>query len=195
MPRRAWIDATAVEVPCKQYLLYFVEFLRDVGIDASAQLQEIAGQVLFSVTPKDKDEALDNIREALGVYLELPIKQVIVATNSPETSIEVQRLGSQILHLQSQIMLGNAVGQQKELALRQKDLIIQQQQSIIQQQLLTGQVLIQSLQRETESNDAEPVIGDIIKVKRWNPENIPVDFDLPEVIRRLKEKFSRKQLP
>jgi CheY-like chemotaxis protein len=85
----------SVSTPCKQYLLYFVDFLRDIGIEATANFREEAGQVLFAVTPKDKDEALDNIREALEAYLDLPTRQVVIPIASPETSIEVQRLGSQ----------------------------------------------------------------------------------------------------
>jgi hypothetical protein len=61
-----------VRVACEQYLVYFVQFLADVGIEATADLQEKAGGVLFSVTPKDKDEALEHIREALAIYLRLP---------------------------------------------------------------------------------------------------------------------------
>ena len=38
-----------VKVPCEQYLLYFVQFLRDLGIEAASELKDEAGQVLFTV--------------------------------------------------------------------------------------------------------------------------------------------------
>jgi hypothetical protein len=184
-----------VRTACEQYLLYFVEFLRDVGIEADASLKELAGKTLFSVTPKDKDEALDNIREALDVYLHLPTNRNITPFYSPESGIEVQRLSAQVMHLQSQLMLASAAYQQKELANQQQALIIQQQQSLIQQQITSGQVLLQSLLRDAEKDDAESVAGEIVKIKKWSPEGIPIEADLPQLIRWLKERFSRKQLP
>jgi hypothetical protein len=57
---------------CEQYLVYFATFLQDLGINATSNLTEEAGKVLFSVTPTDDKEALDKIREALAVYLNLP---------------------------------------------------------------------------------------------------------------------------
>jgi hypothetical protein len=40
-----------IKSACEQYLLYFAQFLRDLGIEAEAELKEEAGRVLFSVTP------------------------------------------------------------------------------------------------------------------------------------------------
>lgn len=61
-----------VKVPCEQYLLYFAQFLKDAGVDASVDLKREAGGVLFSVTPKDSSEALSKIRQALDLYLHMP---------------------------------------------------------------------------------------------------------------------------
>jgi DNA-binding response OmpR family regulator len=139
----------AVKIPCEQYLLYFIEFLKDIGIDATADLREDAGKVLFSVTPKDKDEALDNIREALEIYLRLPVNRNTTVVVSPETSIEVQKLSAQIHHLQGQLYLASAALQQKQLTIQQRDITIEHQQALIQQQIASGQVLVQALQRNT----------------------------------------------
>jgi hypothetical protein len=64
--------APEVRIPCEQYLLYFVEFLKDLGVEAQADLSHDAGRVLFSVTPRSGREALDRIKEALEAYLSLP---------------------------------------------------------------------------------------------------------------------------
>ena len=53
-----------VKAACEQYLLYFGEFLRDVGVNAETELREVAGKVLFQVRPTDKTEALSTIHEA-----------------------------------------------------------------------------------------------------------------------------------
>lgn len=48
-----------VKAPCEQYLVYFGEFLRDSGVKANASVTHEAGQILFTVTPDDKTQALD----------------------------------------------------------------------------------------------------------------------------------------
>jgi hypothetical protein len=62
----------AIKTACEQYLLYFGQFLKDLGIDAETELKEEASRVLFTVTPTDKSKALDSIREALNCYLQMP---------------------------------------------------------------------------------------------------------------------------
>lgn len=57
---------------CKQYLIYFVQFLADLGYEAETELKEDANKTLFKITPKDGKEALTNIREALAIYLNAP---------------------------------------------------------------------------------------------------------------------------
>ncbi|HYJ88718.1 MAG TPA: hypothetical protein VEW46_21810 [Pyrinomonadaceae bacterium] len=47
-----------VRLPCEQYLQYFAEFLRDLGVNANTSLVQQAGQVLFTVTPTDQEQAL-----------------------------------------------------------------------------------------------------------------------------------------
>ena len=58
-----------VKSACEQYLLYFGEFLRDGGINASVEIKEEADRVLFSVTPRDSREALGRIRQILDSTL------------------------------------------------------------------------------------------------------------------------------
>jgi hypothetical protein len=185
-----------VKVACEQYLLYFVEFLKDVGIKATAELREQAGQVLFSVTPDDKDEALDNIREALDIYLQLPMNRGTAIVVSPDTSVEVLKLSGQLNNLQMQFNYALATLQQKDLTIQQRDTTIQYQQRLIEQQITSGQVLIKALQKEADNDeDSESLGTDIIKVKPWSVEAVPFEVDLPELLRRLKEKFGRKRLP
>jgi hypothetical protein len=89
------------KIACEQYLLYFVQFLQDVGVEATAELQHDAGQVLFAVTPKDKDDALEKIRNALHLYLNIPLSII----DGSETNIATQRLASNVYHLRSQLAL------------------------------------------------------------------------------------------
>jgi hypothetical protein len=34
-----------VKVPCQQYLLYFVQFLKDVGVEATAELWDCSAEI------------------------------------------------------------------------------------------------------------------------------------------------------
>lgn len=83
-----------LKVTCEQYLLYFVQFLQDFGINAKSNLEEDAGRVLFSVTPTDNKTALEKIREALAVYLNLPASPIVY-----DDSFAAMRLQQQIRNL------------------------------------------------------------------------------------------------
>jgi hypothetical protein len=66
---------------CEQYLLSFVDFLHDLGVDATADLEHRAQEVLFSIRPVDRMDALERIRVALSVYLRFPFA---LLTGSPQ---------------------------------------------------------------------------------------------------------------
>ena len=93
-------------VACEQYLLYFSQFLRDLGVEATADLKHEAGRLLFTVTPANTEEALENIQAALSVYLALPANPI--SDPSAEDDVEVQRLSANIDHLKGQLRLAQA---------------------------------------------------------------------------------------
>jgi hypothetical protein len=67
-----------VRVVCEQYLHYFVDFLKDVGVKATANIEhDKLGRTLFKVQPENPKIALATIREALEIYLELPMSPLI----------------------------------------------------------------------------------------------------------------------
>ena len=104
---------------CKQYLEYFAQFLKDLGINATSNLNEEAGKVLFSVTPTDDKEALDKIREALAVYLNLPASPIVY-----DDSFAAMRLQQQIENLQhSQRMAVRELQFNEKLLVAQSDTI------------------------------------------------------------------------
>ncbi|WP_146180305.1 hypothetical protein [Opitutus sp. ER46] len=59
-------------VACKQYLVYFSEFLGLVGVSARTEITDQVGSVLFAVTPKDGQAALSRVNAALDLFLALP---------------------------------------------------------------------------------------------------------------------------
>lgn len=176
-----------VRVPCEQYLLYFVQFLKDLGVEATAELQHQAGQVLFAVTPTNKEEALDNIREALGDYLKLAASPVNPGSVLG-SEIEVQRLAANIQHLQGQLTLAHAV-------LQAKDATIQLQQTTInhQQRILSGEVIFESLRDVTprpKGEDREEVLDGTVAITPLKGKGF--EIGLPEIYRRIKRRFKRE---
>lgn len=132
----AFIFPKELKAVCEQYLLYFAQFLHDLGINATSNLNEEAGKVLFSVTPTDDIEALDKIREALAVYLNLPNSPIVF-----DDSFVAMRLQQQIENLQhSQRMAARELQSSEKLIaaqsdmLHEKNLTISQLQSVNEQQ-------------------------------------------------------------
>jgi hypothetical protein len=169
-----------VRVPCEQYLLYFVQFLKDLGVEATADLRHDAGSVLFSVTPEDKDTALDNIRTALGTYLQLSSSPL------PDTSlmdIEAQRLAATVEHLRSQIRL-------KVAEIQLKDATIQTQKVTIDH-LLSGDVLLQSVKDvlPKKGDDKESLLGGMFALTKHNFKGLELNY--PEMFRLLRRLFKK----
>jgi hypothetical protein len=147
-----------LKIPCEQYLLYFAQFLRDLGIDTTSNLKEEAGKVLFSVTPTDDIEALDKIREALAVYLNLPSSPVLY-----NDSFQSMQLKQQVENLQHSQRMKEMEMRSAQYALRlaqqnieNQDKIITRQNSFIDNQnkiiekITSKSVMIDSLENKEE---------------------------------------------
>jgi hypothetical protein len=173
-----------VQVACEQYLIYFIQFLQDLGISATSELKHEAGKVLFNVTPTDSYESLDKIRVALEIYLRLPSNPV--SYTQGEGDIDVQRLVATIYHLKSQLALSQAM-------LQAKDATIQAQQLTIhhQRRLVGGEVIIESLlETNTHSQDEtkESLLGGVVSITKYKGKGFEVN--LPKIFRCLKKMFA-----
>lgn len=165
-----------IRTVCEQYLIYFIQFLQDLGIEASGSISHEAGQVLFSVTPSDEQEGLERIREALTLYMKLP-SHPIEALDSG-TDMAVQQLKANVAFLSGQLMLAQAIVQAKDATIEALQL------SNFQYRQASGGTMISSNQQK----DSEPLIPGVVTV-------VPVDvkgltINLPELLRRLKRRFS-----
>lgn len=103
-----------VETACQQYLIYFIQFLKDMGIEASGDLWHREADVLFSVTPKHPEEGLERIRSALGLYLQLPGQRNLSKELSGYQGIAIRQLEANVMHLRAQLTLASAVVEAKE---------------------------------------------------------------------------------
>lgn len=164
-----------VRVACEQYLLYFTEFLRDVGVGATAELKEDAGAVLFAITPESADEALDRIREALCLYLELPRSPL--RYSDAQTEIAVHKLAANIRHLQGQLELAYAVVRSQEATIAAQHLTIER--------IASGEILSASVRK----HDREEILGGVIAITKYAGKGFEVN--LPDMFRKLRKLFNR----
>jgi hypothetical protein len=77
---------------CEQYLMYFAQFLRDLGMEANVEVREDAHRSLFSVTPLDQTIALANVRDALDAFLTLPTSPIEFEALSRNSDPAAQQL-------------------------------------------------------------------------------------------------------
>lgn len=178
-----------VEIACEQYLLYFVEFLRDLGVDATADIQHEAGQVLFAVTPTGKEDAIEKIRSAFDVYLQLPANSITTVSEVSEDRIAIQRLAANVHHLNGQLMLAQAL-------MESKNATIQAQLTTIeyQQRMLDGNVIVDSRIndfKEEKKDDKEDLLDGTLAITKYQGKGF--EINLPEIFRRLKKLFNEEE--
>ena len=164
-----------IKIMCQQYLLYFGQFLSDLGISAQTALtHKKAGEVLFTVTPTDRNQALDRIKRALDIYLGLASSNF---TESNSDSIEVQRLESTIYRLRSDLKLAAAELQLKDATLRTQEVALR---------LINGEILTNSVSDESSKPDEkEDVIPGVLALSTYKEKGL--EINLGELFRKLKK--------
>jgi hypothetical protein len=172
---------TPIKSACEQYVLYFGQFLSDLGIETQTELAEKAARVLFSVTPIEATQALGQIRDALETYLRLPFLPEFIATADQFNDPAVGQLRANVLHLQSQIALAGSILQLKDATIRAKDAEIE---------FLNGSIDLRGYLARPKSHEestSEPLIAGIVSVKKYTLKFL--EFDFPAVLRKLKRGF------
>jgi hypothetical protein len=173
-----------IRIPCEQYLIYFVQFLKDLGVEANSNLEHRAGTVLFSVTPTDEKDALDKIRETLELYLHFPSSPF---GNTDYESIAVQRLESNVLHLRSELKLAAAELQAKNATIQAQQLTIG-----VQSRLLSHDVMVDSIKNVTpKSEDKEPLLGGVVALATFKEKGFEINWG--ELFRKLRSKFANEK--
>ena len=169
---------------CEQYLAYFSQFLRDLGIESDIQVKEEANRVLFSVRPKDGIEALSAVREALSVFLKLPALSDHERHNLMSNDAAAIQLEANVQHLRSQILLAKATMQLQVATL-------QAQQQTIDAQATTIMALETAQKQVTRpATDSEPIIGTAVSVTKVR--KFGVEVDLPKIVRSLRRSPFKK---
>jgi hypothetical protein len=176
-----------IKVPCEQYLVYFVEFLRTLGVHATAELHHEVGRVLFAVTPIDQTEALDNIRHALSVYLRLPMAENLGATGITPGDFQTQQLVANVQHLKGQLALASAMLQLKDATIAQQQATIDQQRLYLSGEILPASEILSS----GNAGDREDLLGGTVSLIPYEGKGFEVN--LPAIYRKLKAIFAGNQ--
>jgi len=172
-----------VRVPCEQYLIYFVEFLKDIGIQATADIGHEAGKVIFAVTPESSEIALTKIREALNVYLQLPINLSNMNFVNMTIGPREQQLLANIHHLNGQLMLSNALVQAQREIIENQRITIDQQHRVIDSSILQQSILKDSNLEE----DNEELLAGTVSLTKYKGNGF--EINTPGIYRWIKEKL------
>jgi hypothetical protein len=187
-----WFDfPIEIRIYCEQYLFFFSKFLADIGIKATSSIKERAGKVLFSVSPTDDLEALDKIREALAVYLNLPSSPIIY-----DESFAAMRLEQQIRNLEhaqrmaeTEVRLAYKVIESQDKIIAQKDSTIEQQNRIIEK-LTSKSIMMDSLENKEEF---EKIFEGLeVGESRWLKDNLGIKINPVKSLKSLGGKLLRK---
>jgi len=106
----------SIKVAFKQYLIYFTQFLEDIGIESDSVIKDNEMNIIFEVIPKDKTVALNNIRKCLEIYLRL-IDNKELALYEDYTNVAVMQLKANIDHLNTQLMLFKTIAEQRQITI------------------------------------------------------------------------------
>lgn len=156
-----------IKIACEQYLIYFIQFLEDMGIQASSQITNESHKILFSVTPDDPKIALEQIKESLDLYLQLPNYPDALST-SDMNEIAILQLKSNISHLNSQLALAKAT-------------IIAQEKTIAALEIMKTEKII-----NTDNWNEESILNGVVTITEYEQNGFKINF--PKLYRLLKRK-------
>lgn len=169
-----------IRTPCEQYLMYFSQYLLDLGISTSSEINHVNNSTIFSVIPEDKEQALEVIADSLACYLSLPDELEHYTSQIKNKDISLMQLESNVFHLKSQLMLAQSVLEAKNATIQSLTLTNEQYERLL------------SAKQTADSNPTKEVavIGEVVKVKEYKGKIVTID--IPRVISNLKRIIRKK---
>jgi hypothetical protein len=167
---------------CEQYLMYFGEFLADLGIDANTSIREYGSEVLFEVVPKNKDEAIEKIYHAFQMFLSLPKNSdqfLITPSEKLIGEVKIQQLLSVIDHLKGQLKVSNAL-----VKIREAEISIIQRAN--ESEVMEGSLIDMSGKLK---EDKIYLFDETVAIKSYKGKWF--DINLPKITKKIQTKFSR----
>lgn len=187
-----------IKTACNQYLIYFTQFMSDMGIAINSEIVEEFNQTLFRVTPKDKTDALAKIKEALEIYLGSPASKDFEIISNNYSDIAIQHWKKKIHEFKGDIALANMQLEMSKMMIDTQNATIEAQRSTIQTQnfalqdkarLLSEQINLSHYQHPP-FNILEINEQPIVTLKEYDGKWFSIN--LPKIFNLLKRRFAKK---
>ena len=181
----------SVKSICEQYLMYFSQFLFELGIEANTDITHDAANVLFSVTPDSDHDALDKVRKALDIYLQLPNSPIFTEYLDIPMDIPTQQLLANVQHFKGQLLLANAMNQAKDVVIRAKDETITVLNTIIKQNIISTNILQEAMKYlDGKDEDRQEILNGTVTLKKIKGNGF--ELNLPKLYSRIKDALNKK---
>ncbi|PIA66816.1 hypothetical protein [Pseudomonas sediminis] len=156
-----------------QYLIYFGQFLEDLGIEADVSLKSEEGTTTLQISPHSKTQAIREIHFALTAFLDLPdsaSRGLITPRDGWLAEAKFLQLNAAIEHLNSQLKLQQAISNAHAANIQ-----------MLKQYIEKAKHPIES------SNHIEPFAG--FKITKYKGSFF--EIDIPKLAKRLKFNLTR----
>ncbi len=166
-----------IKYECERYLSYFGQFLCDIGIEADTDIKRKGREVLFSVTPGNKNEAIEKIGQALALFLTIPVlppNSLVPNSSAIENQIKVQRMQSAIAHLHSELKLAEAIVMAKNNHI---DSLMETNSNILA-------LSLEKIAEQDKETDGISLFEDVIKIKKYKGKGF--EINMPKLISKAK---------
>lgn len=171
---------------CTKYLQFFIEFLKDMGISADSSLNRTGSDVLFAITPTNKESSLIKIKEALALYLNLPefnLGHYDLQHLDPITELKIEKITAEISRLKTDIKLNQALAKYEN-----STLLIQgtEQQNTLEASNYNVMPAsgLKSVTINNETETKEVFLGGFIKLGVFKKAGF--EFDWAKLVKRFK---------
>lgn len=165
-----------LKTACKQYLVYFAQFIADLGIEVDSEIKDELNHILFKITPKDRTESLERIQKVLAIYLDAPSNATFQNELARENEIAAKQWEANIYHLKSQLALATSIVQAKNATIESLQLSNYQYRQLLED-------------HSKKETDKEEVIEGVLAVDKL--EGYGFSINLAEILRRLKRIIKR----
>lgn len=167
-------------VPFTQYLVYFQQFLSDLGIDVSSDIKYQSNKLLLKIIPLNEDQNLNDIANLLTKFISTAESNNLDIVFNDFKDISAVQWKHVIKNMQTEIKFLTQL-------LEQKSAIIENKNSSIELLELTNLQYKQLIKTSKISQEKEDVIPNILSVKKFDGKFFSIN--LPELLRMLKRKI------
>jgi len=170
-----------IRTPCEQYLIYFSQFMMDLGIKIKNDITHENERTIFTVSQENQCNALSTIQDALNAFVTIPIydKSTLTSINS---DIAATQLEFNIDCLKRQLLLAKSTISAYEKTVESQSIILKNASLVNQNDEYIDTTKIM--------DDIEPIFGNYLLVKKFEKNGLIVNY--PLIIRALKRRFSFK---